>query len=84
MSGGAEIFQLFTSENINSNEMDFSMSVLAGLRGTHFNDFARAVLDTNEAVLAERRTLHRIGGRGARVGALESVLMLCPTSVSWK
>lgn len=56
--------------------MDFGMAVLAGLGGAHVDDLAGAALDHDVAVLAEGRALHRVGGRGAGIGALEGVLML--------
>ena len=77
MGGGAKIFELLASEDVNSDKMDLGMSVLAGLRGAHFDNLAGAVLDAHETVLAKRRALHRVGGRCARIGALEGVLMLC-------
>ena len=51
VGGRAEILQFLTSEDVNGNEMDLGMTVLAGLRGRHFDDFARAALDDDEAVL---------------------------------
>jgi len=69
--------------------MNLGMSVLSGLRGAHLNDFARAVFNADETVLAKRRALHGIGGGGASIGALESVLMLyrygqqASTAIAW-
>jgi len=57
--------------------MDLGVAVLAGLGGGHVDDLAGTVLDADEAVLAEGRALHRVRGRGAGIGALEGVLMLC-------
>ena len=82
MGRGTEIFQLLAGKNIDGDEMDLGMSVFSGLGGAHFDDFARAALDNDEAVFAERRALHRIGGRGAGISALEGVLMLSKTSQS--
>ena len=76
MGGGAKIFKFLAGENVNRDKMDFRVSVLAGLGGAHFDDLARAVFDADETVLAERRALHRIGGRGSSIGALESVLFM--------
>ena len=61
VSRRTEIFQLLASEDINSDKMDFSMTVLSGLRGAHFDNLAWAILDDDETVLAEGRALHRIG-----------------------
>ena len=76
MGGRAKIFELLASENVNGDEMDLGVTVLAGFGGAHFDDLAGAALDDDEAVLAERRALHGVGGRGASIGALEGVLML--------
>ncbi len=76
VGGRAKIFELLAGEDVNGNEVDLGVTVFAGLRGTHLNDLARARLDDHEAVLTESRALHRIGGRGAGVGALKGVLML--------
>ena len=76
VSRRAEIFQFLAREDINGDKMDFGVTMFASLGSTHFHDLARATLDHNEAVLAERGTLHRIGGRSASIGALESVFML--------
>jgi hypothetical protein len=72
----AEIFEFLAGKDVDGDQMDLSVTVLSGLRGGHIDDLAGTVLDHNEAVLAESRALHRIGGRGASIGALEGVLML--------
>lgn len=86
VGGGAEIFKLLASEDVNRNEMDLGVTVLAGLRSAHFDDLARSALDNDESVLAERRALHRIGSGSTSIGALEGVLMLLGklVSKSWK
>ena len=83
MSGGAKIFKLFASEDIDGNKMDLSVAMLAGLRGAHFHDFAGATLDHNESVFAKSGALHGVSSRGASVGALERVLMLLFTLISF-
>ena len=72
----AQIFQLFGGEEVDGNQMNFGVAVLAGLGGGHFDNLARAVLDDDEAVLPQSRALHRVRRRGAGIGALEGVLML--------
>jgi hypothetical protein len=62
--------------------VDLGVAVFASLGGGHFHDLARTVLDDDEAVLSQRRALHRVGGRGASIGALKGVLMLRQKSVS--
>lgn len=76
VGGWAKIFQFFPGENIDGNEMDLGMSVLASLRSAHFDNFARTIFDHDETVLPKSRALHRIGGRCASISAFESVLML--------
>lgn len=71
-----EIFQLLAGENIDGNQMDFGMSVLAGLGSRHFNDLARAAFDNYVAVFPQCRTLHGEGQGGASIGALEGVLLM--------
>jgi len=76
VGGGAEFFKLLASEDIDGNKMDLGVAVLAGLGGGHVDDLAGAALDDNETVLPQGRALHRVGGRGTSIGALEGVLML--------
>jgi len=76
VSGRAKFFELLASEDVNSNQMDLGVTVLSSLGGGHVNDLAGAVLDHNEAVLSQGGTLHREGGRGARIGGVEGVFML--------
>ena len=76
MGRGAKIFQLLASKDVDGNQMDFGVTVLASLGSTHIDNFAGAAFNNDETVLAKRRALHRIGGGGAGIGALESMLML--------
>lgn len=76
MGGRAKIFQFLPGKNIDCNEMDFGMPVLASLGGTHFHDFAGAAFNHNKAILPQGRALHGIGCRSASIGAIESVFML--------
>jgi hypothetical protein len=76
MGGRAQVFELLASEDVDGDEMDLCVAVLAGLGGGHFDNLAWAVLDHHEAVLAQRGALHRVRGRGAGVGTLEGVLLM--------
>lgn len=76
MGGGAEIFKLLGSEDVNGNQMDLGVTVLSGLGGGHLDNLAGTVLDDDEAVLPQSRALHGEGGGGTGIGALEGVLML--------
>ena len=84
VGGWAEIFHLLAGEDVDGDQMDLGVTVLAGLGGGHFNNLAGAALDHNEAVLAQGRALHWVRGRGTGIGALEGVLMLWRAmSVMW-
>ena len=76
MGGGAEIFELLGSEDVNGNQMDLGVTVLSGLGGGHLDNLAGTVLDDDEAVLPQGRALHGEGLRSTGIGALEGVLML--------
>ena len=76
VGGRAQVFHLLASEDVDSDQVDLGVAVLAGLRGGHFDDLAGAVLDADEAVLPQGRALHRVRERGTRIGALEGVLVL--------
>lgn len=76
VGGRTEIFELLTGEDIDGDKMDFGVTVLAGLRGTHLDNLAGAALNDDKAVLPQGRALHWISGRSASIGALKCVLML--------
>jgi hypothetical protein len=76
VSGGAEILELLAGEDIDGDEMDLGVTVLAGLGGRHVDDLAGTALDHDVATLAESRALHGERGRRAGVGGLEGVVML--------
>lgn len=82
MGGWREIFQLLAGEDVDGDQMDLGVTVLASLGGRHVDDLARTTLDDNEAVLSQGGTLHRECGRGAGIGGLEGVLMLQEKTVS--
>ena len=86
VGGRAKILELLASEDVNCNKMDLGVTVLAGLGCAHFDNLARAALDDDETVLAERRALHRICSGSTGIGALEGMLMLIRKLVSktWK
>jgi len=76
VSGWGQIFELLAGEDVKRGQMDFCVTVLAGLGGGHFDDLARAALDDNEAILSQGRTLHGVSCRGTGIGAVEGMLML--------
>lgn len=76
MGRGAEIFVLLAGEDVESDKVDLGVAVLARLGGGHVDNFARATLDDDEAVLAQSRALHGKGERRAGVGGLERDIVL--------
>ena len=73
---GRQIFELLASENIDGNNVDLGVTVLASLGGRHFNDLARTTLDDNVTVLPQSGALHGEGRGRAGIGGLEGVFML--------
>lgn len=76
MSGGREIFELLSSEDVEGDQMDLGVTVLASLGSRHVDNFAGPVLDHNEAVLAQSRALHGVGQRRASIGGIEGDIVL--------
>jgi hypothetical protein len=76
VGGRAQLLELLASEDVNGDQVDLGVSVLAGLGGGHVDDLARAVLDADEAVLPQSRALERVGERSTGIGAVEGVLVL--------
>ena len=73
---GAEIFVLLAGEDVEGDQMDLGVTVLASLGSRHVDDLAGTALDDYETVLAQGRALHGIGRRRTGVGRVEGVLML--------
>ena len=76
VGGRAQVLELLAGEDVNSDKMNLGVTVLASLGGGHVDNLAGAVLDHDEAVLAEGRALHGVSGRRAGVNRLEGVVML--------
>jgi len=79
MGGRAKVFELLAGKDVDSDEVDLGVAMLARLGSGHFDNLARAVLDDDETVLPQSRALHRIRGGGASIGALEGVLLMLLT-----
>ena len=82
VGGRAQLLELLASEEVDGNQVDLCVSVLAGLGGGHVDDLARAVLDADEAVLPQSRALQRVGERSTSIGAVEGVLVLWATQLA--
>lgn len=78
VGGGAEILKLLAGEDVDGDQVNLGVTVLASLGGRHVDDLARAALDHDVTVLAQSRALHGKGRGRAGVGGLEGVLMLLP------
>jgi hypothetical protein len=76
VGGGAEILELLAGEDVDSDQVDLGVTVLAGLGGAHVDNLAGTALDHDVSVLPESRALHGEGGRRTGVGRVEGVLML--------
>jgi hypothetical protein len=76
VGGRAEFFQLLVGEDVDGDQVDLGVAVLASLGGGHFDNLAGAVLDDDKTVLPQGRALDRVRLRGAGIGGLERVLML--------
>lgn len=84
VGGRRQIFVLLASEDVESDDVNLGVTVLASLGGRHVNDLARTVLDNDVTVLAQSRALHGEGGRRASVGGVESDIVLYKkTSAIW-
>ena len=76
VGGRGQIFQLLARKDVDGDDMDLGVTVLACLGGRHLDNLAWAALDDDVAVLPQGGTLHGKGRRGTGVGALEANLML--------
>lgn len=56
--------------------MNLCVTVLSSLGGRHVHDLAWSLVDDDETVLSQSRTLHRERLGGASVGGLEGVISL--------
>lgn len=76
VGGGAELLKLLASEDVDGDQVDLGVTVLASLGGGHVDDLARTALDDNETVLPEGRALHGERQRRTGVSRVEGVFML--------
>ena len=76
VGGWTKILELLASEDVDGNQVDFSVTVFASLGGAHFDNLAGTALNDDETILAEGRALHRIGGGSAGIGALKGVALM--------
>jgi len=67
VSRRGQIFVLLASEDVDTNHVDFGVSVLTGLGSAHFHNFAWVPLDDNVASLSQSRALLWVGLGSSRV-----------------
>ena len=75
VGGGGDIFQFLPGEDIDGDQVDLGVTVLASLGGGHVNDLARTALDDDVSVFAQSRALGGVGEGGTGTCLLELVLM---------
>jgi hypothetical protein len=75
VGGGGEIFQLLAGEDIESDDVNLGVTVLASLGGRHINDLAGTTLDDNVTVLSQSGALHGVGRGRTSVGGLEGLML---------
>jgi len=80
VGGRAKLFKLLASEDVDGDQVDLGVTVLAGLGSRHIDNLARAALDQDETVLAESRALHGVRQRSSGIDGVEGVLMLLVAS----
>lgn len=76
VGGGREILKLLAGEDVDGDQVNLGVTVLASLGGRHVDNLAGAALDDDVTVLAQSRALHGEGERRTGVGGLEGHLML--------
>jgi len=76
VGGGADIFHFLAGEDVDGDQVDLGVTVLAGLGGAHVDDLARPAFDDDVAVLPQGRALHREGEGGPRRSLVEVGLVV--------
>ena len=77
VGGRRQVFEFLASEDVDGSKMDLGVTVFASLGGGHFDDLAGTTFDDDETVLPQGGALHWVSSRGASIGTIEGVLMLC-------
>lgn len=75
VGGGRQIFVLLGGEDVQSDQVDLGVTVLASLGGGHVDDLAGTSLDDNVTVLPQSRALHGEGGGSTSVRGLEGLTL---------
>jgi hypothetical protein len=80
----AQLFHLLAGKDVDGDQVDLGVSVLACLGGRHVHDLSGPALDTDEPSFAQSRALHRIGERQPGItGVVKGVLMLSDWSAAF-
>lgn len=75
VGGRRQIFQLLASEDINGDNVDLGVTVLASLGGGHFDNLAGTALDDNVTVLSQSGALHGESHGRTGVRGLEGLML---------
>lgn len=84
VGGGAKLLKLLAGEDVNGDQVDLGVTVLASLGGRHVDNLAGTALDDDETVLPEGRALHGEGQRRTGVSRVEGVFMLWIPLSAWE
>merc|ERR1719273_2698454 len=68
MGRWTNVLILSVSEDIQGDQVDLGVAVLAGLGGGHLHNLAGTTLDHDKSTFTESRTLHRISGGCSGIG----------------
>lgn len=76
VGGWRQVFELLAGEDIDGDDVNLGVAVLASLGSAHFHNLAGSLVDDHETVLSKGRALHGKGGRGTGIGRVEAVVLL--------
>ena len=74
VGGRAHVLILFAREDVDADQVDLGVAVLAGLGGAHVDDLAGTAFEDDVAVLAQGGALHGVGQGGSRGGLLKDLV----------
>jgi len=76
VGGWTDIFQFLSGKDIDSNEMDFCVTVLPSLGSGHVNDLAWSAFDDDMSVFPQGRALHRESEGRAGASLFKGLMLL--------
>lgn len=84
VGGWADILVLLAGENVDTDEIDLGVTVLAGLRGAHVDNLAGLAGNVDESILAEGRALDWVEKGGTRGGGIEGLIFFFRHLEQWR